>query len=346
VPLAKVYDTALLDLDGVVYLQEHPVPEAAAALAAARAAGMRLEFVTNNASRRPDAVVRLLNEVGVQANPAEVVTSAQAAAALLAERLPAGAAVLVVGAPALGEELAEVGLRPVALAQEAPQAVVQGFSPDIGWPQLAEGAVALRAGALWVATNTDATFPSPRGPLPGNGSLVAALATATGRRPDEIVGKPHPRLHQESVRRSGAVRPLVVGDRLDTDIEGAVNGGSDSLLVLTGVTTPAELLAAPPGARPTYVAADLRGLLESHPEPMLTSDATIHCGGWTVDVDAGFPRLGGSGIAIDALRALCAAAWRTDAAAPALAVIPDGVAARSALSELELKVSPTAESGA
>ncbi len=332
-PLTSLYDTALLDLDGVVYLQEQPVPEAAAALEAARAAGMRLEFVTNNASRRPAAVATLLASVGVQARPEEVVTSAQASAALLAERLPAGAAVLVVGSQALGEELEDVGLRAVRSAEDGPVAVVQGYSADTGWAQLAEGAVALRAGALWVATNADATFPSPRGPLPGNGSLVAALTTATGRVPDEIVGKPHPRLHQESVRRSGALVPLVVGDRLDTDIEGAINGDCASLLVLTGVTTAAELIAAPPRHRPDYVSADLRGLLEPHPQPAVSAGAAS-CRGWTVHVEAGALRLTGAGAAIDALRALCAAAWTGDVAAPK--VIADGAPAESAVTELAL----------
>ncbi len=287
-PLNAVYDTALLDLDGVVYLQEEPVPEAAAALAVARAAGMRLEFVTNNASRRPEAVARLLDKVGVQARPEEVVTSAQAAAALLAEQLPAGAAVLIVGADALAEEIREVGLRPVRSADDQPSAVVQGYTAETGWTHLAEATIAVRAGALWVATNADATFPSPRGPLPGNGALVAAVATATGRTPDEIVGKPHPRLHQESVRRSGAQRPLVVGDRLDTDIEGAILGACDSLLVLTGVTTPAELARCPCERPP-----DLRRARPARTEPAASAAGTVagqHCPVWRVAgarVDAG-----------------------------------------------------------
>jgi glycerol-1-phosphatase len=330
-PLTAVYDTALLDLDGVVYLQEEPVPEAAVALAVARAAGMRLEFVTNNASRRPEAVARLLDKVGVQARPEEVVTSAQAAAALLAERLPAGAAVLIVGADALAEEIRDVGLRPVRSADDQPSAVVQGYTAETGWTHLAEATIAVRAGALWVATNTDATFPSPRGPLPGNGAMVAAVATATGRTPEEIVGKPHPRLHQESVRRSGAQRPLVVGDRLDTDIEGAILGACDSLLVLTGVTTPADLLGAPANARPTYVAVDLHGLNQPHPQPELLPDNTVRCGEWSVRGSA----LAGSGSAIDALRALCAAAWRFDA--PLRPITPEGPAAAQALSELDLR---------
>ncbi|MDQ1651499.1 MAG: glycerol-phosphatase [Cryptosporangiaceae bacterium] len=332
-PLTELYDVALLDLDGVVYLQEEPIPEAAAALNAARAAGMRLEFVTNNASRRAPEVAALLARVGVAADPVEVVTSAQAAAALLAERLAPGSAVLVVGGDALAGELTDVGLRAVRSADDDPLAVVQGYTAETGWRQLAEATIAIRAGALWIASNGDATFPSPRGPLPGNGALVAAVATATGRSPDEIVGKPHPRLHQESVRRSGAQRPLVVGDRLDTDIEGAINGDCDSLLVLTGVTTPADLIAAGPRQRPDYLAADLRGLLEPHPTPTLVPGGA-ECRGWTVTADAGELRLGGRGLPIDALRALCAAAWSGGSGAEK--IVADGPEAESAVAGLSL----------
>jgi glycerol 3-phosphatase-2 len=334
-PLYALYDVALLDLDGVVYLQEQPVVGAAPALAAARRAGIRLEFVTNNASRSAPDVAALLAEVGVPAEPSEVVTSAQAAAALLADRLPAGAPVLVIGSDALAAEVAAVGLTPVGSADEHPAAVVQGYGPGVGWPQLAEAAVAIQAGAFWVATNGDLTLPSPRGPLPGNGALVAAVRAATGRHPDEIVGKPHPRLHGESVRRSGAVRPLVVGDRLDTDVEGAVRAGTDSLLVLSGVTRAVDLLAAPPHRRPTYVAAGLDGLLTPHPGVVIGAEAT--CGPWTARRSAGAVVLSGVGEAeqdVEALRALCGAAWSADGAPES--VRADGPAAEVVLAELGL----------
>jgi glycerol 3-phosphatase-2 len=307
-PLTQRYDAALFDLDGVLYLQEEPIAHAGDGVAAARSGGMRIGFVTNNASRRPPAVVALLGKVGVEASEDEVVTAAQASAALLAEELPAGAAVLVVGAEGLAEEVAAVGLKPVRSADDAPLAVVQGYAKEVGWEQLAEASVAVRGGAKWVATNGDLTIPSSRGPLPGNGSLVAALTAALRRGPDVVVGKPHPRLHQESVRRIGAAHPLVVGDRLDTDIAGAVNGGADSLLVLTGVTDAAELLRAAKGERPTYVAADLRGL--SRPQPaVVVEDRAATCGGWTAKADGDAVRLGGSGDEIDALRALAGATW-------------------------------------
>jgi HAD superfamily hydrolase (TIGR01450 family) len=334
-PLCTAYDVGLLDLDGVVYLQDQPVRGAPGALAAARTAGMRLEFVTNNASRRPAEVASLLTALGVPADPAEVVTSAQAAAALLADRLPAGSLVLVVGADALAAEVTEAGLTPVDSADAGPAAVVQGYSAELGWRQLAEAALAVRAGALWVATNGDLTLPSPRGPLPGNGALVAAVRAATGRAPDEIVGKPHPRLHAESVRRSRAQHPIVVGDRLDTDIEGAVRAGTDSLLVLSGVTRAMDLLCAPPHRRPTYVASHLDGLVTPHPEVAVAAETA--CGPWTATRTGGDVLLAGEGEAeqeIDALRALCGAAWSGPAAPERIRAA--GPRAEVALAELGL----------
>ncbi len=256
-PLAARYDVALLDLDGVVYIGPDAVPGAPRALERARGAGMRLAFVTNNAARAPAAVADHLRSLGVPVETSEVVTSAQAAAHHLAERLPPHSRVLVVGTTGLLEALTERGLVPVSSADDDPAALVQGYSPDLDWHMLAEAAVAIRRGVPWVATNLDATVPSTRGPLPGNGSMVAALRHATGRTPVSV-GKPAPAMHREAVERSGAKRPLVTGDRLDTDIEGANAAGCHSLLVLTGVTAPAALLAASPRCRPSYVAADLQ----------------------------------------------------------------------------------------
>jgi HAD superfamily hydrolase (TIGR01450 family) len=315
VPLAQRYDVALLDLDGVVYVGAAAVAEAPGALTAARRAGMRLAFVTNNAARPPDVVAAHLVELGIDADPAEVVTSAQAAAHYLADELPSGSHVLVVGTVGLTAALREVGLVPVDSADDAPVAVVQGYSPTLDWPLLAEGAVAIGRGALWVATNLDRTVPSRRGPLPGNGSMVAALRHATGATPI-VTGKPDPTMHRESVRRSGATAPLVVGDRLDTDIEGATAAACPSLLVLSGVTTAAELLAATPPHRPTYLANDLRGLLVAHPAPQRL-DTGVRCGAFlasgaaeavvlrTVADDGGAE----DGDELDALRALCRLNW-------------------------------------
>jgi glycerol-1-phosphatase len=309
-PLSQQYDAALLDLDGVVYLGGVPIPGSADALSAAVAAGMRLAFVTNNASRSPNAIAGQLTAMGVPAVATDVVTSAQAAARVLAERLPAGAPVLVVGGMGLRLAVRARGLRPVSVAAEGPLAVVQGFAADISYGLLAEAALAIRAGALFVASNADATLPTSRGPQPGNGSLVAVLVTATGQHPI-VAGKPEPPLHAESVERVGAVHPLVVGDRLDTDIEAAFRVGADSLLVLTGVTTPADLVLAPAQRRPSYVARDLRGLNASQPE-VTVEGRLFRCGGWTASAGGDGQKslnLSGSGDDLDGLRALCAAAW-------------------------------------
>jgi len=315
-PLANRYDVALLDLDGVVYLQQQPIPGVSEALTAARQAGMRLAFVTNNASRTPEQVAELLGRVGVPAETSEISTSAHAAAHFLADRLPAGTAVLVLGTTGLIEALTERGLRPVFSADDEPGAIVQGYSPDLDWRALAEGAVAIRGGALWLATNLDATVPSTRGPLPGNGSLVAALRHATGVEP-LVTGKPEPTMHAESVQRSGAKRPIVVGDRLDTDIEGARRAGCDSLLVLSGVTEPAQLLTAGALHRPDYLGHDASALLRPHPA-VRVSAGTTRCGGAVVEADGASLRLSVAPVAdgdgdddgLDALRALAVAAWR------------------------------------
>ncbi|HEX7995831.1 MAG TPA: HAD-IIA family hydrolase, partial [Streptosporangiaceae bacterium] len=235
-PPAAKYDVALLDLDGVVYSGPQAIDGAPEALTRARNAGLRLAFVTNNASRSPSAVAEHLSRLGVPAGSSDVVTSAQAAASVIANRFPPGSAVLVAGSNGLRIALRERGLRPVSLAADRPVAVVQGFVPGINYELLAEAGVAVRDGAFFVATNSDSTLPTPRGPQPGNGSLLAVIITATGVQP-VVAGKPQTPLHAEAVARTGARHPLVVGDRLDTDIEGAVRGGADSMLVLTGVTS-------------------------------------------------------------------------------------------------------------
>lgn len=314
-PLSEVYDVALVDLDGVVYIGERAVPHAADALAAARAVGMVLAFVTNNASRTPAVVASHLTSLGVAAAENEVVTSSMAAAHLLTTLVPAGSTVLVVGGEGLHTAVAAQGFVPTQTATDQPAAVVQGYGPDVSWQSLAEATIAVRRGVPWVATNLDTTLPSSRGLLPGNGALVAAVTAATDRMPISA-GKPELPLHEEAVRRTNARRPLVIGDRLDTDIESAVRANAKSLLVMTGVTDVAQLLAAPPQQRPTYVALDLRGLNAPHP-PVNIADCVVTCGGWratrkeeTVDVT----RLGADDDAMDALRVALTAAWLEPAA--------------------------------
>lgn len=313
------HDLLLADLDGTLYRGREAVPGAVEAVREAGERGVRTVYVTNNASRSPAAVAAHLTELGFAAEVDDVATSSQAAAALLAEQLPDGAKVLVVGTAALVAEVEAVGLLPVDTADGA-AAVVQGLDPELRYRTLAEASVALRAGALWVACNVDPTLPSERGPLPGNGSLVAVLRTATRLEP-QVAGKPAPTLMRRAAERTGGTKPLVVGDVLRTDIQGGRAAGMATLLVLTGATTPADLLAAPPDARPDFVGADL-GALDHDPDELAPGARP----GWTVTPDAGGLTLSGSGDPIDALRALCGRHW-ADGGGPARVTAKDDDAA-------------------
>ncbi len=307
--MATRYDVGLLDLDGVLYLGDEAVEGAPGAVVSASELGMRMAYVTNNAARTPQAVAEHLRALGVPAEPSDVVTSAQAAARLVAERVAPQAQVLVIGGPGLVEALIARGLTPVSTLTDGVAAVVQGFSPDLDWSLLSEGAYAVAAGLPWIASNLDPTVPTPRGRAPGNGSLVDVVATAGGRRPDAVAGKPETPLLRESIDRTQALRPLVVGDRLDTDIEGGHRGGVPTLLVLTGVTGPAEVALAGPAQRPTYLAEELwSGLLAPHPAVKVRGDGGT-CGGWTVTVSESGPAIEGAGSRVDGLRALCVAVW-------------------------------------
>jgi HAD superfamily hydrolase (TIGR01450 family) len=282
--LAELYDVALLDLDGVVYLGDRPVAGAADALESAVRLGLNRVFVTNNASRTPAVVADQLRRLGIPAEPDDIVTSAQAAAAALTRRVASGGRVLVVGGDGLVEAVTEQGLEPVATAGDDPCAVVQGFAPTVTWQMLMEACVGVRAGLPWVVTNADATLPTPRGTGPGNGALVDLVRTVTHRDPDEIAGKPFAPIMAEAGRRRDARRPLVIGDRLDTDIEAARAAGMDSLLVLTGVTGTVDLLACPPHRRPSYVAPTLAGLL-APPRVPCPVDGWWRCGAVEVRLD-------------------------------------------------------------
>jgi glycerol-1-phosphatase len=306
--LAEAYDVLLFDLDGVVYIGGIAIPGAPEALQQVKKAGAHVAYVTNNASRTPAAVAALLDGMGAPVTEADVVTSAQAAARLLADKLPPKSKVLVIGATALRLAVQERGLVPVSTATENPAAVVQGFAAGVDYGRLTEGALAVRAGALFVGTNADSTIPNARGTAPGNGSLLKVIEEATGTAP-VIAGKPEPPLHRESVIRTGAKRPLVIGDRLDTDIEAAYNTGTDSLLVLTGVDNPRSVTLAPRHRRPTYIGENLDVLLRPYPA-VAGTESGVTCGGWTAVADAaGALSLTGGGAAIDGLRALATAAW-------------------------------------
>lgn len=308
-PLCQAYDLAMLDLDGVVYVGRAAVPGVPERLAAARDAGMHVAFITNNASRPPETVAEHLRELGVAADAADVVTSAQAAAHLLAERLDPGARVFLLGGAGLEQALVAEGLVPVTSPTEDPAAVVSGYGPDVPWRRLMQGAVLIRDGLPWVASNTDLSIPTDEGVAPGHGVQVRMLSDFAGVVPT-VAGKPERALLDETVRRVGGTRPLMIGDRLDTDIEGAHNAGIDSLCVLTGVTGLADLVSAPPRLRPTYLSPDLAGLLEPHPVPVEEAGGQ-RLGGLVARVDrAGRLVVEGSGDPASWWRVVVTAAWR------------------------------------
>lgn len=309
VPLTSAYDLAMLDLDGVVYIGADAVPGAASAIGAAREAGMRVAFITNNASRPPRAVAEHLVELGVAAAVEDVVTSAQAAARVAREAWGAGARVVCLGAAGLEAALDEAGLVAVRTTDEA-SGVVSGYGPDVPWRAIMRTAVRVRDGLPWIASNTDLTIPTPFGTAPGHGVLVEMLSRFTGVTP-VVAGKPARPLLDETVRRVGGERPLMVGDRLDTDIEGARNAGMDSLLVLTGVTGLPDLVAAPPQLRPTYLSSDLGGLGRPHEAPERRGEHWV-LGDWRARVAEGALEVR-AGAADpdpeDAWRVAAAAAW-------------------------------------
>jgi HAD superfamily hydrolase (TIGR01450 family) len=253
-------------------------------------------------------VAEHLRKLGVAARDEDVVTSAQAAARLLADDLDEGDPVFVIGGAGLWQALEERGLRPVSSADDEPRAVVSGFSADLRWGTVAEGAILVRDGVRWVACNTDRTVPTPRGPGPGNGILVGAVQDFAGVEP-VVAGKPEPPLFEETVRRVGGDRPLVVGDRVDTDIDGAHKAGLDSLLVLTGVTGLEELVRIPVGSRPTYLAPTLSGLNGRHPAPDVEG-GECRLGGWRATVAADRVAVAGEGDVADWWRVVAGAAWR------------------------------------
>ncbi len=318
--LISRFDALLADLDGVVYAGPKAIPGAIESLRKLAGVGVGLGYVTNNASRSPAEVAAHLRELGAPADEEQVVSSPQAAAALLAAELPAGAHVLVTGSRALAREVELVGLVPVDSAEGQPVAVVQGFSPALGWKDLAEASYVVAAGALWVATNTDMSIPQARGIAPGNGTLVAAVAAATGQRPI-VAGKPQAPLFHAAAKRLNADRPLVVGDRLDTDILGGNKAGFATALVLTGVDTRDSVLAARAEERPDFLLSDLTELYRPY-QAVENDGGRYRCGAASAVVRAGTLRIDGSPEDLDAWRAGCAAWWAANPeAADALAPV-------------------------
>ncbi|MFZ1361318.1 MAG: HAD-IIA family hydrolase [Candidatus Nanopelagicales bacterium] len=258
--LAESYDGFLFDLDGVVYKGTDPIDHAAAVIN--KLDSTQVAYITNNASRTPDKVVELLASVGVAASEDQIVTSSQVAADTLLDKFGVGAKIFVIGAQGLRDEVTSRGMMIVEDPMLELDAVVQGMTFDLKWQDLANGAIAVERGAYYLATNLDSTFPVANGLAPGNGMMVKAIVEASGVEPDSV-GKPEPAMLTRAMDRLGSKKPLVIGDRLDTDVEAANKAGLDSLLVFTGVTKASDLENVPEIHKPRFVAEDLRGLLSS-----------------------------------------------------------------------------------
>jgi glycerol 3-phosphatase-2 len=306
-PVVEAHDLVMFDLDGVVYVGGEAIEGVADHIDRVRASGRHVAFVTNNASRTPAQVAKKLTGVGVAAEAADVVTSAQAAARLLAEAHGEGARILLLGGEGLRVALLEAGLEPTD-DPDGVVAVASGYGPDVRWRDIMRASTLVRDGLPYVASNADLTIPTPYGLAPGHGVLVRTITGFAGVEAT-VAGKPEKPLMEETVLRVGGDRPIMVGDRLDTDIEGAHAIAAPSLLVLTGVTWLDELAAATAELRPTYISPTLEGLFEPHPAPA-EDGGSVELGGWTARVGDGRLRVTGEGTDADWWRVAATACWR------------------------------------
>jgi len=308
-------DAVFADLDGVVYAGAGAIPHAVESLNLVKRT-RPVGYITNNASRSDVSVAGHLTELGLDAAPDDVVTSPQAAMRLLEEQVAPGSLVFVVGGEGIEVELRKRGYRATRSAEDGPDALVQGFTPEVGWKDLAEAAFALHADASgrsipWIATNMDWTIPVARGIAPGNGTLVSAVHTAVGRLP-LVAGKPETPIFEEARRRFDASAPLIVGDRLDTDILGANRAGMSSAIVLTGIDRAKQLLAADAASRPDFILADLRGLHAPYPAVERLRGDVVRVGAARVKLDGNRVEVVAEGDAgLDLLRAACATIWES-----------------------------------
>ncbi|WEV66487.1 HAD-IIA family hydrolase [Bifidobacterium sp. ESL0764] len=315
-PIEQAYKLALLDLDGVVYRGKNPVDYASESITKAQQAGMTVEYTTNNSSRYQQTVAQQLRGFGLEVEGWQIITSSVVAARMVARAVPAGAKVFMVGAGHLREELEKQGLTVVDRVEDNPVAVIQGWYPEVTWNELANAAFAVERGAKYFVTNRDLTIPRELGIAPGSGSMVRAVITATGVEPVASAGKPESAMYDEArllASHDGATlvpknQCLAIGDRLDTDIEAGNRGGYDSLVVLTGVADPVQLMLAEPHLRPTFICRDLRELHEAMPEPVQVSKHEWKCEAASVSLDGNEVQVSDCND-INALRATCSLLW-------------------------------------
>lgn len=258
--LVDAYDAVLLDLDGVLFRGDEPIAGAASTVEALRDRGKHLVFLTNNSARTPEQVAEKLGTLGIQAAPAEVVTSAGATAELMAREADGRQqTAYVIGRDGVRTALRAAGFEILEGDPPAAGFVVVGWDGDVTYDDLRRATVLVRGGARLVATNADASYPAPGGELwPGAGAILAAVETASGAAAT-VVGKPHLPLFEAAVARAGTRNVLMVGDRIETDVAGAAAAGLDACLVLSGASRPADLLDQ--DSLPLTLLPDVGGLL-------------------------------------------------------------------------------------
>ena len=312
------YDGLLLDLDGVVYRGKQPIADAIETISKL-SAKIPIGYVTNNASRTQEQIADQLRGFGLSLDSSQVISSAMAAAEMLSEQI--SGKVLVIGGDGLVEAVKKHGFDVVSSADDKPDAVIQGFSPKLGWADLAEASYAINNGALWLATNQDWTIPLERGTAPGNGTLVSAVHTAVGHLP-EFAGKPARKIFDTAKQQLAISNPLFIGDRIDTDILGANNAEIDSALVFTGIATGKETISAAKDSRPTYLIESVSEILDKYKAPKKTKYG-YKSGSAQVELLGNRVRLISPGSRIDVLRAACSVVWESEIAIYGLDVQQD-----------------------
>ena len=253
----------ILDMDGVLYRGAEVLPGVKELLDALTLRERPVMLATNNSMSTPEAYERKLAAMGLDIPASAVITSALATRDYLLRTLPEGAGIYVIGMPALREQLFEgTPFHPVQYGEEQPAAVVIGLDLEFTYAKLKAAHEAIQRGALFIATNADSTLPTEAGLVPGAGSIVAALAAATGQRPI-VIGKPETPMLETAMTRIGALpeETVMLGDRLDTDILAGERAGMLTVLVLTGVSTREELSSAE--ALPDVVVSDHPSLVEA-----------------------------------------------------------------------------------
>ncbi|MGC8872905.1 MAG: HAD-IIA family hydrolase [Chloroflexia bacterium] len=259
----------LIDMDGVLYRGGVPLPGATDFLEWLKEREIRYLFVTNNSTRTPEQYAERLSRIGIPAEPREILTSALATRAFLQERAPRGTPVYLIGQEGLSSAL--FGDGHFLFDDQSPRFVVVGLDTHLTYEKLKRATLLIRAGATFIGTNPDRTFPSPEGITPGCGAILAAIEAATDVRP-LIIGKPERWLFEAALQRLGATpeESGILGDRLDTDIAGGKRVGLKTLLVLTGVHGPKDLEASI--VQPDAVYPDLPTLMRAWEEPTGTLD--------------------------------------------------------------------------